>query len=108
MSITDHKLISTADLAGPMSQSEYLKKLLISYDVHTKFAERHKSTNITNQLSHLSDGWIVAVAAQYGVLLYDSIQNTEKYIASLPAGTTAWVAGRRLGEAYYTVRYNRD
>lgn len=100
MNLTDHKTIRTADLQGPMNQLEFLERLESSYEVPTRFAERHKSTRVSNPLSHTGSGWIIATPGPFGILLYDSVKSPEHYVASMNL-TTAWICGRHEGQNYW-------
>ena len=100
MSLTDHTTITPADLSGPMSNLEFLQRLENSYEVTTKFVERHKSNRVSNPLSYTGSGWIIATPAEFGILLYDSVQSPENYIASMNL-TTAWICGRHEGDNYW-------
>ena len=100
MSLTDHTTITPADLSGPMNELEFLERLESSYEVTTKFVERHKSIRTSNPLSHTDSGWIIATPGRHGILLYDSVKSPEKYIASMNL-TTAWVCGRHVGSNYW-------
>ena len=100
MSLTDPTTIKPADLLGPMSNLEFLKHLENSYEVTTKFVERAKSPRDSNPLSYTGSGWIIATPGEFGILLYDSVQSPEKYIASMNL-TTAWICGRHDGANYW-------
>lgn len=92
---------TAADLKGPLTESQFLQALENSYETSVSFAYRAQSSRASNSLSYLGSGYIVAQANEFGVLLYDSVQNPEAYMSRLPG--RCWLAGRHQIDQYYLV-----
>ena len=95
----------SADLKGPMTESEFLTAMLEIEKSSVKFAERHRSNRKANPLSYANEGYVVI---QYNditglPLLYDSIQSPAAYLSATNA--TGRVVGRHQGENYWIYKY---
>ena len=95
-----HTTQSGADLQGPLTESEFIQSLERSYETRVEFANRAKSNRASNHLSYLGRGYVIAQVTELGwILLYDSVQNPEAYMARLPG--RCWVAGRHQIDQYW-------
>ena len=94
-----HTTPSGADLQGPVTESEFLQALKKSYESRVWFTNRAKSIHASNNLSNLTQGWIIAQATESGVALYDSVQKPEAYMDRI--GGQCWVAGRHQNGQYW-------
>ena len=95
----------SADLKGPMTESEFLTAMEAIEKSSVKFAERHRSNRKANPLSYSNEGYVVI---QYNditglPLLYDSIKSPAAYLSATNA--TGRVVGRHQGENYWIYQY---
>jgi hypothetical protein len=95
----------SADLKGPMTESEFLTAMLEIEKKGVKFAERHRSNRKANPLSYTNEGYVVI---QYNditglPLLYDSIKSPAAYLSA--TNTNGRVVGRHQGENYWIYKY---
>jgi len=95
----DHTTQSGPIYSGPYTAKQFLQQLERSYETGVRFANRDLSNHTANQLSYLSKGWIIAATSEFGVLLYDSVQNPTAYMSRLPGH--CWVAGRHELDQYW-------
>lgn len=104
MNIT-HESNQSADLKGPMTESEFLTAMLEIEKSNVKFAERHRSNRKSNPLSYANEGYVVLQYSKVtGLpLLYDSIKSPQAYLSA--TNTTGRVVGRHQGENYWIFKY---
>ena len=104
MNIT-HESTMSADLYGPMTESEFIIELKITEKQNVAFANRASSHRASSPLSFNTEGWIVL---QYNEetdmpILYDSVQHPSAYLSASSA--TGRVVGRHSGENYWVLKY---
>lgn len=82
-----------------MNREQFLTELSRVTGQRYQWAHRELSSRESNPLSYQESGWIVAQQLPNGIiLLYDSIQNYEKYMAHCRA--QAWLVGRHDAATY--------
>ena len=84
-----------------MNRQEFITELSRITGQRYQWAQRELSSRESNPLSYQESGWIVAQQQPHGILLYDSIQNYEKYMAS--CRVHSWLVGRHDGATYSLV-----
>lgn len=94
----------SADLKGPMTESEFLTVLEGIEKSGVKFAERNMSTRVPNRLSLTNEGWIVLLYPDNIniPLLYNSIKSPAAYLSATTS--PGRVVGRHQGEEYWVLK----
>ena len=104
MNIT-HESSLSADIYGPMTESEFLIELKITEKQNVAFANRASSHRASSPLSFNKVGWIIIqYHPETGMpILYDSIQNPSAYLSA--SSSTGRVVGKHSGENYWVLKY---